>query len=686
MGKLGVSRSGASCFVFLLLVLSRKVAGRVHYDAAAAHQLLLSDGTSVISDHEEDSFLHDHLKGMGMGMDSSEGNSCHQMYGFLPCSTNLPGHIFLIVIYEFLLYCGESYVSRDARDLLFGKGYWGAVLFQLLDSLPEPLVLAASVALSNNEAADEHLAMAVGLLVGSSILLLTVVWGFCTIFGRRKFDYERSKNDHWLRRLLTGSGVVTDSETSLRARFMLVSLMPFIVLLIPMAYGVSFDDQKSVLASSLLVALLCLVYYFFAQHADDSIQKRTLEYAEIERKIEMRVPFYEVQVLMLNRNKHLMRMGIEMEKRLGIEVEKMEIEMKKMVGMGMGMEMEKMVGMGMEMEKKMGMEMEKKMGTKEHKMIGKDGVLVRFKEWFFQKIQLMEDPNSHTKFNQVAQLLLEEKISLIKLISGMVRHDLLNNLDEAQRKLAINRIFEEMDRDGSSSIDPSELKHFLETEQKDKPVNEEVVEMIMAHLDVDGNGNIDRKEFDNGLAEWAWEIEQHNSRNHDADKNRRDEEAKGRRDGKSKAIGFVGIGMLMLGFFAEPLTHSVQIFSESISILPFYISFVFLPVATQARTAFAAFGAAKQKRHHTTSSTFSEMYHKVTMNNLMGFALLLCVMIYRELTWHFSAEVLTLVIVCGIVGILTGFNSKFPNWTLIIAFPLYPLSLIFFSHINFYFQ
>ncbi|KVI02238.1 Calcium-binding EF-hand [Cynara cardunculus var. scolymus] len=491
------------------------VAGRVHYDAAAAHQLLLSDGTSVISDHEEDSFLHDHLKGMGMGMDSSEGNSCHQMYGFLPCSTNLPGHIFLIVIYEFLLYCGESYVSRDA-----------------------------------------------------------LVWGFCTIFGRRKFDYERSKNDHWLRRLLTGSGVVTDSETSLRARFMLVSLMPFIVLLIPMAYGVSFDDQKSVLASSLLVALLCLVYYFFAQHADDSIQKRTLEYAEIERKIEMRV----------------------------------------------------------------------------------------------------------------AQLLLEEKISLIKLISGMVRHDLLNNLDEAQRKLAINRIFEEMDRDGSSSIDPSELKHFLETEQKDKPVNEEVVEMIMAHLDVDGNGNIDRKEFDNGLAEWAWEIEQHNSRNHDADKNRRDEEAKGRRDGKSKAIGFVGIGMLMLGFFAEPLTHSVQIFSESISILPFYISFVFLPVATQARTAFAAFGAAKQKRHHTTSSTFSEMYHKVTMNNLMGFALLLCVMIYRELTWHFSAEVLTLVIVCGIVGILTGFNSKFPNWTLIIAFPLYPLSLIFFSHINFYFQ
>ncbi|KAI3702810.1 hypothetical protein L6452_28562 [Arctium lappa] len=598
-----------------------------------------------------------------MESSSSEGNSCNQMYGFLPCSTNLPGHIFLIVIYEYLLYCGESYVSRDARDLLFGKGYWGAVFFQLLDSLPEPLVLAASVALSKNEAAEEHLVMAVGLLVGSSILLLTLVWGFCIIFARRKFDHERSKNEHWLQPLLTGSGVVTDSETSLRARFMLVSLMPFIVILIPMAYGISSDDQKSVLAMSLLVALLCLVYYFFAQHADDRIQKRTLEYAEIERKIEMRVPFYEVQVLMLNRNKHLMRLGMEMEKKIG-----------------------------MEMENKMGIEMENKMGIEEHKMIGRNGVVVRFKEWFFEKIHMMEDPNSHKKFNKVAQLLHEEKISLMKLISGMVQHDLLNNLDDTKRKLAMDRIFKKMDRDGSSSISHAELKHFLESEHKDKTVDDEVVEMIMTLLDVDGNGNIDRKEFENGLEEWAWEIKQHNlqnnspSHNHDADKKRRDEEAKGRSDGKSKAIGFVGIGILMLGFFAEPLTHSVQIFSESVNILPFYISFIFLPMATHARTAFAAFGAAKQKRHHTTSSTFSEIYHKVLMNNLMGFALLLCVMIFLGLNWHFSAEVLTLVIVCGIVGILTGFNSKFPNWTLIIAFPLYPLSLIFFSHINFYFQ
>lgn len=39
-----------------------------------------------------------------------------------------------------------------------------------------------------------------------------------------------------------------------------------------------------------------------------------MEYAEVERKVEMHVPFYEVQALMLDREKHLMIKQKEMEK------------------------------------------------------------------------------------------------------------------------------------------------------------------------------------------------------------------------------------------------------------------------------------------------------------------------------------------------------------------------------------
>ena len=47
---------------------------------------------------------------------------------------------------------------------------------------------------------------------------------------------------------------------------------------------------------------------------DPRIQKRRVEYAEVERKVELHVPFYEVQALMLDREKHLMLRQKEMEK------------------------------------------------------------------------------------------------------------------------------------------------------------------------------------------------------------------------------------------------------------------------------------------------------------------------------------------------------------------------------------
>lgn len=132
----------------------------------------------------------------------------------------------------------------------------------------------------------------------------------------------------------------------------------------------------------------------------------------------------------------------------------------------------------------------------------------------------------------------------------------------------------------------------------------------------------------------------------------------------------------MLTILAEPLVESVRKFSESLNIEPFYVSFILVPLATNARTAIAAIRAASQKRHLTTSLTFSEIYHKVFMNNILGLFVLVSVIYFRGLTWHFSAEILVVVIVCIIMGILTSFKSKFPNWTLFIAFPLYPLSLV----------
>lgn len=74
--------------------------------------------------------------------------TCEPIYGFLPCSTNLWGLLFLIVVYEILLSIGGQYVANGS-NLFFqivGPGVVGGSLFQLLGTIPQiVLVLGKSI-------------------------------------------------------------------------------------------------------------------------------------------------------------------------------------------------------------------------------------------------------------------------------------------------------------------------------------------------------------------------------------------------------------------------------------------------------------------------------------------------------------------------------------------------------------
>ncbi|GKB59345.1 hypothetical protein Tco_0915531, partial [Tanacetum coccineum] len=161
------------------------------------------------------------------GLDSSE-ERCELMYGFLPCSSNIPSHIFLIVIYEYLLYHGESYAGGDGRifSVLSQELDLFSSISQLLDSLHDSLETNGSLKM-------------------------------------------------WL---------VDDLDFSI--------------------WTCRASEERRL--KKYLVA--------GAAYTDDRIQKRRLEYAEVEQKVEMYVPFYEVQALILDREKHLILRQKEMEK------------------------------------------------------------------------------------------------------------------------------------------------------------------------------------------------------------------------------------------------------------------------------------------------------------------------------------------------------------------------------------
>lgn len=74
------------------------------------------------------------------------------------------------------------------------------------------------------------------------------------------------------------------------------------------------------------------------------------------------------------------------------------------------------------------------------------------------------------------------------------------------------------------------------------------------------------------------------------------------------------------------------------------------------------------------------------MNNIAGLTTLLAIVYAKDLTWDFSAEVLTILVVCGIIGVQAFLSSTYHLWTCIPAFLLYPISLGLFYFVQVFFN
>lgn len=124
-----------TCFVFAIVssLVIVNVRGRPLRDNSSDE--LVSDG---IDDQHKKLSTYLVLNGV---VDYSQ--KCEHMYGFLPCAESLWGHMFLILVYEYLLFHGESYVASGGERIfkILGPGVFGASAFEILGALPESFIL-----------------------------------------------------------------------------------------------------------------------------------------------------------------------------------------------------------------------------------------------------------------------------------------------------------------------------------------------------------------------------------------------------------------------------------------------------------------------------------------------------------------------------------------------------------------
>ncbi|KAK6134663.1 hypothetical protein DH2020_031588 [Rehmannia glutinosa] len=684
---------------FLLLLILLLATGATSRPPPIGSLDLVSDGVDRLRFQEE----------INNSSHATVEDDCEQMYGFLPCSKSIPGHVFLIVVYEYLLFHGESYVASGGERIfkILGPGVFGACAFQIIGSLPEALILLASGLLNNKEAAQELVLTGVGLLAGSSILLLTLVWGTCVILGSQDYPHLSHSNpsdcttkQNPLERLFfslwPGYGVVTDYWTGYTARIMLVSVIPFTIIQFPRLFHLSFVWERFFIVVTLVVSIVFLLSYFFYQLFQPWIQKRQLLYLKHGHLV--------VDILKHVHNRTMGRLftddgapNLSVIKSIFQETD--QDGDKSFTAAELKEFLREIKFRRLYSDKDKATEdMMKEFDKDSDRKITIDEFVKGMEKWIEGT---KKDSGKRYDLNEVLRPWIEkkreERETMKNIIPEILEHlkastqgNLLTE-DGTPDVAAIKRLFKDIDHDKDDFISYSELRDLMmDIKFGNIPHDTDAAaSKIMEELDISGDQLINEEEFVTGLSKWLNTTHINQTpipeENEDSDYQKNWEQTDKLVEDKfinksllawTKAISLVVLGIVMLGLLAEPLIHSVQNLSTSANIPSFFIAFIFVPLATNARIATSAISEVRRKKINITSLTFSEIYGTVLMNNLLGLSVLLSLIYFRGLSWNFSIEVLMVLMVTAVMGCLASFSTVFPVWTSVFAYLLYPLSLV----------
>ncbi|XP_044507615.1 sodium/calcium exchanger NCL2-like [Mangifera indica] len=452
------------------------------------------------------------------------------MYGFLPCSNNVFGHLFLILVYEYLLFHGESYLAVGGEEIfkILGPGVFGASAFHLISALPETLLVLASELLSSKEVAEEYVYSGVELLAGSSILQLTVIWGTCVILGCHVLHCGYSETNYislsngtaterfslyTLKSKFTGSGITTDKGTSYIARIMFSSVTPFLIIqllkVVPSSSG-----QQAVMLTDLFVTLVFLFLYFVYQIFQPWIQQRRLEYVKHE---------YLVLRILKHVQKHSLRQILTEDGRPNVAAirrffEDIDNNRDDVISPSELREVlleVKFKGLHIDKEKAVA-EVIKEFDIDGDQKITKDEFVTGFTRWLDEAKNAMDKKYFSQKslrdiyrvFHPWIQNKRKEREMKKNLISEILQHveknaiESLMGEDGTPDEATIRRLFEKLDHDGNNFISQQELKELIVDIKFGKfPLNaDEAVAKLIEELDTSGDRLINEEEFVSGIA------------------------------------------------------------------------------------------------------------------------------------------------------------------------------------------
>ncbi|XP_059309436.1 sodium/calcium exchanger NCL1-like isoform X3 [Lycium ferocissimum] len=624
-------------FITILILVFTKVEGRV----------LKLEGSEISTQWISDGVVEDKFKNqsnylsLGSSKELSTGDKCIHIYGFFPCAENIGGYLFMIVTFQYLLILGEKVLAIGSNRLfsILDTGIFGASVFPTLITWPR------------------------------------IVMAF-------------------------GKGIITNNLTGYIAGIMFLSLAPFTIMLFGDIISSSVGKRITILVA-LIVSVTFLLSYFSYQMWNPLIQQKSLEYIKHEQLVQVFVQHIQRQA-----RGNLFKGGcpdINALKRLFAKTDKdrsHSITVTELEELVKQLESGKVKVDGNFALSTLSRIFDKNKDERineEEFIEGCKKLLQEAKDDSTSKKLLDEVIKAYTEGQRKEMVKIQELVPrVLKQIQNQaIESENLLKDDGSPKIESIKRLFRKLDGDHNSYLIPSELEKLTENVKfREARLNRKTsVKEIMKDFDQNDDHMIDENEFLRGVTYWLHNAKQTTKEHHDkvmwGEVDKFLDEAE-RENNKGfdyslvlkwefcKSVLQVILGIAILTLCADPIMDNIIRLARAIGVPSFFLSFVIVPLAINARTAITAItllSSANQQTSTTSSLTFSEIYVGVILNNIMGMSTVLTVLYAKDLRWEYSAEVLVSMVICAVTGFFAFIRTTYPLWTCIVAFLFYPIAL-----------
>mmetsp|Transcript_3683 Transcript_3683/g.5169 ORF Transcript_3683/g.5169 Transcript_3683/m.5169 type:complete len:550 (-) Transcript_3683:375-2024(-) len=523
------------------------------------------------------------------------------------------GLLWLFLTFGFTLFQGSSLIAEGSDLLLLVPAYAGIVgscVLPVLGAVPDGAIMLFS-GMGEISQAQEQLAVGVGALAGSTIMLLTIPWALATIAGRVDIDngecnYKgKPKLSSEKALTLYQCGVAPYSQVRTGAIAMMLTSISYLIIQGPcIKLEMSDLTGKELAAGEKWFALLGLCTALFGFFAYLTYQVITSGTDKDTRK-------FKADELI----KKKLRQG-----NISIAGAMSEIVAKEL--------------------------------------------MIRSTQAEYQAVA---SPKAHDKNSEAYARLAQIVRPFFKMfdndnngsIDQFEAGRLLEHLGEKVSQNRIKSLFQEMDSNKDGHIDFDEfvtglakyLQNAIDTIEEEESSS---VSGENKNNNDDTSEEIEEEEIPSELAGLSPAQQQSII--------------------KRRALFKLMLGTIIVLIFSDPMVDVMSEIGRRIQISPFYVSFVLAPLASNASELISAFNFALKKTPKTITISYASLEGAACMNNTFALSIFFMLIFFRGLAWAYTAETISILIV-QILMALIAFKRKQTLADAALVLSFYPLSI-----------